>query len=477
MAKKVKTQSKKKTILHVRAEYLFIVLGVIFGLFFVFVNPPWQSNDEDRHFVHSYFMSHGQILPQQGDNKIGGPIPSNIVEVPKKFQGIRFSEKVKISKKRLGELEDVPLNPFNKQFYHDHLYSYNPVGYVPTAAGIAFGQVFDSNPVSLNRFGRIGGLAFYLVIIFFAIRITPVFKNVFFLYALTPMVLYQGSSVTYDVLSIALTFLFFALVLKYSLDENSFVTWKELLLLILILIIHRFSKDGYPLIPFLIFLIPPRKFKIPVNTLVLFALMFLFCVSLYWLPEWTWRKIVTAQGYHLETSKALHKDLMKSHSLNLEFQLMHPGKLISNIFGNLNHFRQEWTGGTIGRFGYSYTLLPDLFFFIHGLVLIVVAFLDSKKDIVVKFYQKSIVFIVGFGSVLGIIFMSYIYSPVGANMIFGLQGRYLINAVPILLFLLYNNKFETGKMKKWGAIAIAIYICISLIYTLVYLDGVFYSTP
>ncbi|MDQ1265368.1 MAG: hypothetical protein QG635_518, partial [Bacteroidota bacterium] len=38
-------------------EIIFAVLGLIFGLFFVFINPPFQTNDSDRHFFHAYHIS------------------------------------------------------------------------------------------------------------------------------------------------------------------------------------------------------------------------------------------------------------------------------------------------------------------------------------------------------------------------------------------------------------------------------------
>jgi uncharacterized membrane protein len=278
-------------------------------------------------------------------------------------------------------------------------------------------------------------------------------------------------------LSIALTFLFFALILKYAFDKNSFVTWRELLFIVLILIIHRFSKDGYPLLPFLFFVIPANKFKINLKSIYIYLLMFAFCIVLYYLPNWTWGKLLATQSYHLKTSIALHKELLKNQTLNIAFQMNNPGNIISNIFGNINNFRQEWTGGTIGRFGYSYTLLPNWFFFIHGLILITVAFLDNKKDLVVRFWQKSILFIVGFGTIFGIILMSYFLSPVGANMIFGLQGRYFVHAIPIILFLVYNNKFEFADWKKWSIPVLAVYIIFTLTYTLFYLDNIFYRVP
>lgn len=477
MAKLTNKNSKNKTFVSIPPEYLFAVLGLIFGLFFVFINPPFQTNDEDRHFIHSYILSQGFFLPDQGKNKIGAEIPLNIIEIPKRFQGIRFSKDVKISKQKLEEAENIPLYPHNNIFYHDFHHSLNPIGFIPAATGIGVGQYINSNPVWLGWFGRIGSLIFYIVIIFFAIRLTPILKNAFMLYALTPMVLYQGSSVTYDVLSFSLAVLFLALVLKYALEENSFIGWRELILLIAVMVLQRFAKDGYPLIPFLFLMIPMKKVKLKVKPIIIYAAMFIFSYLLFSMPSWTWGKILSSQHYHQKTSEKLQKDFGGNWHQNLDINLEHPGTALSNLGENLDHFRQEWTAGTIGRFGYSYTLLPNWFYFIHGLILLFVAFYDSNKKIVLQFYQKTIAFIIGFGSIAGIMVMNYLYSPVGAKQIFGLQGRYFANAIPVLLLLLYNNKFENFNWKKWGSYIVGVYVIFALTYTLIYLNDIFYSLP
>jgi uncharacterized membrane protein len=475
----MKTSEKKKTIkkrniIDIKVEYLFIILGLIFGLFIVFINPPWQSNDEDRHFIHAYYISQGYILPDQGDNKIGAVMPVNIYEVPQRFQGIRFSETNKISPLKLKELENIKLNENNKQFFHNHMYSVNPIGYVPSSIGIFFGQFINDNPVWLGWWGRIGSLLFYIFAIFYAIKLIPIFKNVLFLYALTPMCLYQGASVTYDAPNIALTFLIFAIIIKYAVDENENVGWRELALIFGLMILHRFAKDGYPLIPWAIFLIPPKKFKLPVNVILIYIGFAITAYLIYKLPDWTWSKLLAAQKYHLTSSLALKKDLHLSVPISMDIGFSNPGKMISDIIDNINHFRQEWSGGTIGRFGYSYTLLPNWFFLLHGLIILTVAFLDNGKQYAIRAWQKGLSFAIGVGSILGIIVMSYFYSPIGASQIFGLQGRYLINAVPFLLLIVYNNQVDYKDWKKWGVYILSAYIIIFLILTLIFLDNTFY---
>ena len=85
-------------------EYYFLLIGLFFGLRFVFVNPPWQTNDEDRHFYNAWYLSQGYIGPEVQGSKIGRPIPRNLFNTVQSFQGIRFAEN-KIDKKVVKNLE------------------------------------------------------------------------------------------------------------------------------------------------------------------------------------------------------------------------------------------------------------------------------------------------------------------------------------------------------------------------------------
>jgi uncharacterized membrane protein len=450
-------------------EYAFLIIGLVFGLFFVFINPPFHTNDEDRHFLHAYFISEGKIIPSVKDNQIGGELPNNLVTIVKQFQGIPFQNGTKIDPNRMKSTYDIPLNPNEKNFYHDFHYAQNPIPYIPHSIGIMIGRIINSNPVRLGWFGRIGGLLCYLLIVFLAIRITPIFKSVIFLYSLTPMVLYQGASVTYDMLSNALTFLLVAVFLQFALEKEGKLSTKEFILIILLAILHRFSKDGYILIPFLFFIIPPKKIGSPLKMIAM-AVILLF---VYYIPNFTWVKIIN--GVQIAAPPLLKKDFIVDPGQNLALNLTNPVNFIKNIFDNILHFRQEWTGGTIGRFGYSYTLLPTLFFIIHGLVLLIVAFLDSNEKFFLKVYQKLIIFLIGFGMLAILIIGFYIQSPVGASMVFGFQGRYLIPVVPFLFLLLYNNKFEIQNWIKWKNIIISLYIILALAYSVIYLNNAMYE--
>ena len=285
------------------------------------------------------------------------------------------------------------------------------------------------------------------------------------------MCLYQASSITYDTLSTATTFLLIALFLKFALEKDRALTTKDLILIIIVALVHRYSKDGYFLIPFLFFMIPPKKIGSPAKIIGMFA----FFIILYFLPEWTWQSIANSQNFRPGGSKPMQNDFRFDRNLNLDYNLQNTGMFIENIWRNIMFWKEDWLAGAFGKFGYSYTLMPTGFYFIHGIVLILVAFMSGTKEISIKLYQKLLVAGVILLSFLIIIIGFYIGgSPIGAVKIFGMQGRYFVPLLPLILLLLYNNAYVNKTWEKWGGSITALYCIISLLYTFFFIKGFFY---
>ncbi|TAL68069.1 MAG: DUF2142 domain-containing protein [Bacteroidetes bacterium] len=468
MVKRIESNS----VLKVKFEYLFLLLGLIFGILFVFINPPYQTNDEDRHFYACYSISEGQFNPVNKNNMSGTALPKNLVAITQSFQGLPFYQGAKISSNKVKEASKLPLYPKDTMFYPNPQLVGNPLPYIPQVTGILIGKVINSNPIWLMRFGRLGSLLAYLLIIFFAIRITPIFKSVFFIYALTPMALYQGASITYDSLNIATSFLLIALALYYAFEKSE-ITIKDLIIFGVIALIHRFAKDGYILFPLLIFLVPPAKFGSIKKLAYVYPSFAVFFIVIYFLPGWTWGKYIG--GLNLLPPPGGIKDFVYGSATDFGRLLDSPVHHIKNIMNSFLFQRKDWVGGVIGRFGYSYTLLPTFFMIIHGLVLLTVAFLDSRKDVVMSLTQKIIIFCAGFGTIGLIITGFYLSSPLGASNIFGLQGRYFVPAIPLVLLVLYNSVFELKFWTRWKSTILSLYMIGALTYTVIFMNGYFYG--
>lgn len=477
--KNVDNSLLEKSILEkLKPEFLFLAAGIIFGLFFVFVNPPFQSNDEDRHFYRAYAIADGQFAPLQGDGVIGYEIPTNLISVTKSFQGIPFYKGSKLKPSAVENAKKVPLKEKSTTFF-THAGRYNPIAFSHVAIGIFFGKYINDNPVWLHWFGRISGLFMYLIVVFIAIRITPVFKNLFLVLALTPMWLFQAASISYDTMSNALAILMAAVYLYFAFGKEGRLKLNDYLLVILLTGLFPFMKNGYPLVPFLFFIVPlsklgdmkTDKFK-TIGKAVLLGIFFWASFSL---PNYTWSKYLGAQQYQNSKYVGIHKEYKNDANTHIAFLKENPGIFVSTVIDNILYQGEEWTAGTIGRFGYSYAKLPNTVLIIHGLILILVAFTDGKKNIVFSTYQKAVVLFIGTASALSIIIGAYLYmTKIGGELIFGLQGRYFLPAMPALLLFLYNSEFTLEKISKYKPLIVTAYISAILIYSIMFMNDYYY---
>ena len=446
-----------------KLETLFVIIGFIFGLAIAFINPPYHSADESRHFIRCYAVAEGNILPPKNPgNTWGSELPKSIVHSTE-YAKVRWLNGERVSKVKLDADSKLPLQKDIKVFQSWDFISTSPIPYLPFAFGIFIGKLINSSPLWILWFARIAGLLFYLIVLFYTIKISPIFKSVFFLYGLTPIVLFQGSSVTYDLMTNALTFLMLALFLKFALEKDSPLTWQSILFILFIILIQRYAKGRYFLIPFLFYLIPIKKigrFKaISVGVIL---------ILINYIPDYTWGSLINSGQY--QQSVISQKDFIFDGSMNLRYFADKPIKFIGNLIANIIAQRNDCIRGTIGRLGHSYLLFPDWFFILHGFALIFTAFFDSKKEYIISLFQKILIGTIGIGTCLIYILGLYLYgSPVGADAIFGIQGRYFIPAVPILLLLIYNNKFDFGKWDKKKLFILSAYVSLILLYTVYFI--------
>ena len=464
--KKIATRSRSRFLQY---HYLFLAIGLIFGLKLVFVNPPWQTNDEDRHFFNAYALSRGHIGPKLENEKLGYRMPTNLCEAVNSFQGIRFSKTTVIPKDELKELTNQSLEEDKVSFCPNATSAISPFPYIPAAIAIKIGQVFNSNPIWLGWWARIGSLLAYLLIIFFAIRITPQFKPLLMVVALSPMALYQGASVTYDALSFAFLFLLFALIIKYYFQKTP-ITLKQVMIFFLVALAHRFSKDGYFVLYFALFAISITKFE----SKKIYFLAFPLLLIASFLPSFLWNAYIASLHYPDAVFSGFQKDFKFDGALNIKYHLQNPLHAAALFFQNTFSQGKEWIRGSIGRFGYSYTALPGAIIFLQVLVYITTVLLEKPGKILSLKFRVALLGVAVLGLAALIFGALIILSPVGANMIFGLQGRYFTPILPFIFApLFYLPLFKVNEnVLKWSLV---IYCIAILWYTSNILDSTFYG--
>ncbi len=448
-------------------ENLVVLIGYVFGLALIFANPPFQSNDEDRHFFNSYYLSTGQLGPTQLDNRVGGYLPYNLLYVTDVFQGIPYYRGAKIVQVTFRELTSVPLNETRKIFYDNPTYEINPVPYLPFAAGILITKLINSNPVHLLWGARIVGLLAFLSIMYFAIKVIPCHKYVLLALALSPTTLFQAASVTYDSMSFAFSFLLAALALKFAFQDRPLRT-RDIALYCVIAILQTCSKPGYFLIPFIFCLIPQKNIGTPRRYIVAVAAIGIACL----LPTVVWGGYLRA--LHLAKGKPLCNDFLYG-SVNQWIRFLHaPAVAAGEFLLNFVVQGREWIIGALGKFGYSYISLNHGVIFGQGLALIALSVVDASRTVAISVRQKLIAAAVSFGTIVMIAAFFFYGSPVGAHRIFGLQGRYFIPVESLALLPNAHPSFWTKAGDRWKSIIVPVWATALLAYTVFFIYSRFY---
>jgi uncharacterized membrane protein len=357
-------------------------------------------------------------------------------------------------------------------------------------------------------FGRFFNLLVAILLIFFAIRITPVAKWTLLLLALMPKTLFIMASMSYDAFVIGCSFLLIALFLYYAFKYGKTLGWKDIGLLFFLSMLLAFCKPPYFILGLLFLIIPVTKIGSWLKYLLVFSV---FVVSML-LAQGMWSlvtglmksanaaktgqvvsekpKIKAPATQVLFSEKAAapkpapaNSDGIKKNSppkpqeqkkagpeINSGKQLTKPqeqkkagpeinsGKQLNYIKANFTRFlgllvatnfvqmRSDMLNNFVGTMGWLDTFLPDQLVNLYLLLLLIAALCIAEENITIGWRRKLFFFFLLVTGIVAIETAMYLYSTVVANpKLFGIQGRYFIPLAPLFLLIFYNN-FIPGKL-------------------------------
>ncbi|MFM8918301.1 MAG: DUF2142 domain-containing protein, partial [Bacteroidota bacterium] len=415
--------------------------------------------------INAYALSDGRIVPEVINGTVGHPMPISLIQELKSSQGISFENGVRISKENLIEKSNAGSSLLKDSVCEATNYNILPLSYLPSAVSLKIARAFTVNPIWLGWWARMGMLIAYITIVFFAVRIIPYYKNLLMALALTPTVLYQGASVTHDSISIALIFLLFALVIKFASQDKSIST-KQLILFALVAWLQSCCKQGYAPLFFSILCIPITKFN---SRIILYSTLCVLALFV-WATPFLWDAYLAS--YKFPRLK-FQSDFYYNGWLSIQFFMQDPFQFLSNIINNVLGQGKDWLIGLVGKFGYSYTALPWGIAFLHLCILVGISINDGQGFLQTRWTRLRFL-IMGLGALALLITAAMLFrSPVGAERIFGFQGRYLIPLIPFTWpFIFYLPSFKS-KIKYFHYL-VAIYSIALLGYAVFYIENQFY---
>lgn len=434
-----------------RPELIFAVMALLAGLVLVFVNGPFQAPDEPAHFLRAYQISEGRFFSERVDNKAGGQLPAAIRNAYPPFKNAAFHNEVKVNKESLTAALNAPLNEEERIFvnFPNAVLTF-PLVYFPQAIGIRAARQDGLSPLKMMYAGRMMNLLCWIVLMYAAIRIAPVFKWVMVLAGLMPMNLYIAASLSADAMINACAVMFIGLVLNERFGEKGLMTMGKRAGIGVVAIALCVMKLVYAPIAALVFLVPKSGFGSNSKRIV----YIFFVLGLSLLAVFLW-------GFEIK------KVYVPLNGSNMPLQLAgifaDPWKFLSMLANSIQERGKGYFYSFIGVLGWLDTWLPRWIYVTYFPVIVATALLEpAYKNRTLRLWEKAALLAVCFLSFFLICIAQYLlWTKPGALIIEGVQGRYLIPLlIPVMLVFL--NRIVAFKINLLTGGIVTVYSALML---------------
>ena len=423
-----------------KLHHWFILLFITGGVAFSTITPLGLNADEPNHVFRAYQLSTGEVIAsyreESGQKYWGGAIPNSLWQV---FWDTHSWDEManpafKWTSIRYSDSSLKPIDPsITEHITFNNTTVYAPLAYTPSTIAFWVGSLFNTSTVGIIYLARIFTLIATALLIAGAIKIAPRFKWVLFTVALMPITISLGASVSADPISIGLSFLFIAYVLRLALQNRSIKNTQVVLLLISLGAIVL-TKTSYSTVALILLLIPilngyTRNFK----TLAKLASVIVISVAIgmVWLRlvgDMTWPQVLRP---------------LADPDTNEHFILNNPLSYLKVLLLTaLTPYALDLTG-LIGMFGWASIPMSHTMMITGIVALIISAFTISGKERPLFTNTKIVVgwwgtLIATLGVTTAVIATSlYVYwSDKLASTVAGLQARYYLPVLPLALMLL-----------------------------------------
>lgn len=415
---------------------LFITFAII-GLGFMFVTPPIQVSDELVHFYRAYQVGDAKILPVESNGRFGGYIDSGVVQYMQdrqlQAQESHYGLRDNVTPKGSFTREEV-FAPF------DNTVVYSPLLYLPGAAIVDLGRLFDFSISTTFYLVRFFNLVVCLLIIALGLYILKGRSHLALLLLLLPTSFFLFASASQDGLLVALAFLAVASLMALRIRPNNTKLWALLIVSLFLL-----TTGKLPYMPLLLLLTLPlfwvskeKRLKYILIASTGFLVTLLYAVIWYLQVRGIPIQLIMVDR---ELAATINQSQQIHHIIHNPIQFI-ATMAQTNLTSDANRAIHEF----FGMYGFYKTtpfLIPSIFI-LTWLTAVSVAVGIKLKGIRLNFKDNKLLLLIGALAVLASILLVQVilylqWTSVGYYTIVGLQGRYYlplaITAVGLLMLL------------------------------------------
>lgn len=448
-----------------RLERIYPAAGLLLGMLYLAVLPPLSAPDEISHYVSACQLS-SRILGQPSNDRFGRvllrPQDAWVEDLDGTFAYEAdedgnlqvIPETLGAGRKLCAVLDESAYQMLwelrgGRQYAPERLASLNgalvsstyppvvttPLAYVPQAMGMVLARLLGMKTLALMYLGRVGNLLFFVLMTWLAMGRLPFGKEVLFGVALLPMTLHLSASLSYDVMILGCMFLFTAVCLDLAYEKER-AGIGDIGLLMVLMAVCGPCKLIYAVMMGLCLLIPVRKFGGWKGwALAAAAVGGAWAVAMY---------VVNSQvvaSYVTETET--YVGWAGEPGYSMLYLAHHPVRLVRMFYQTLL-WQSEWyyltmIGAYLGSLD-EVLNVPYLAVAAFTLGLLELAFKKPGEHIRMSLVQRIWVMVVcGLCVAAAMFSMLIACTPLSSWVIDGVQGRYFLPFLPVLLMACKNR--------------------------------------
>lgn len=429
-----------------------VAYGSVLGLsclLFAVAFPPFSVADEYHHYLSSYWLSEcvtgeaewsrPDTISMRADD---WELYSNYGARGEASDYQQFTIDAAAYQRvfdefSLGKQHDGEVSVPSYAMFGFTLGNENALAKLGSVVGILLAKLLGFGAYPLFYLGRIFSAAFFVACAIAAVCITPVGKNVFMVVSLLPMALQLAGSYSYDGGTIGLSFVFIALALKAMLGEGKLDS-KDLIALAVFAVLLSPCKAVYVLEVALVLFIPAKRFTSRrISVVYKIGVLALAAASV------SIAKLSMIASVSVGTSTFAFPG---QTTFSIADLLSSPFSAIALIFRTLDVSGDYyWTTAMGSDLGWLQVNLRMPAFLMGAYVIVLLYTVQRSTDDPTELvlWQRVVFFLLAVAVWFAVMLsMTVSWTPDNAEIIQGIQGRYILPVLPLLLLCLRTRSIR-----------------------------------
>lgn len=421
----------------IKFEKLFLMFAIPLGIIYTLIIPPGIIPDEWTHMRNILSLS-SQITGVEKDGFITMRecefelYNQQVQSVNVEYYNYIYTNMISIS----NQNDYVTID--NNSIDFDQIFCY-----FPSVIATIIARLLSLGAITTFYLGRVFNFIFYIIISYFALKKIPFGKLLLLIVMLLPMTLHQMFSLSYDAVINASSFacIAYGMYFVYLAEK---ITYKDVLFYAVCGILLLTNKSStYALIlgiPILAKYFNPNNEKIALRVKILIIIIFVvivFLINLQTITDSTQVSDVESVSGGIVSWAGL-----PSYTVGeIIFNPIESIRLICNTFIEKGiAYIETAVGSLLGWLDISIAI-PIVYTWL-GILCITPLSEKSNEDVFTYRHKLLLLGIAFVTMILVLLGMALIYTPSGYTVIQGVQGRYFIPIIFLLLIPLQNSKIH-----------------------------------